>query len=275
LRWFGFGIGKGGDEMRRTSRKDEICFENLEEALGKNPETYGHLFLLCAGWSCQNNSICGNREGLQGAESRVWKEVARVLRLFKPRWFIGENVPGLLSVNEGKDFQEILSDLMEIGYGVSWRVLDSQYFGVAQRRRRIFFIGYFGRSCPPEILFEQKSNKRNNKKMLEKSPNAKCLMSKQDKWNPTTEDYIFSTIIGTEKGNRLHGYIASTLGSGKRGIDSQTDYIAEINPKRKGSTSRIPKGLDTNRGVVLGNAVTVNVAEWIGKRIIKYEAGLL
>lgn len=247
--------------MSRTNRNNEIRFESLEEALEKHPKTYGYIDLLCAGWSCQDNSIGGSRKGLEGKRSNIWKEVARVLRLFKPRWFIGENVPGLLSVNNGKDFQEILSDIMEIGYGVSWRILNSQYFGVPQRRRRIFFVGYFGKPCPSQILFEQESNKKDYKKMFAKFPKAKCIISGQDKQDDSIENYIFSTIIGKERTNRLHEYLANP--------------ITEINPQRERSTARISKGLDARRGIVLGNAVTVNVAEWIGKRIIKYEAGLL
>lgn len=240
--------------MHGTSRKNEICFESLEKALERNPETYGHLFLLCAGWSCQDNSNAGSRKGLQGEKSNVWKEVARVLRLFKPKWFIGENVPGLLSVNNGEDFQEILSDIMEIGYGISWRILNSQYFGVPQQRRRIFFIGYFGEPCPPQILFEQESDKRDSKKSMETRTKCLCITTR-DGWkhDPTNETTICSTIRTQESGERTQG------------------YIAETNSKRKGNIAGIPKGLDTNRGIVLGNAVTVNVAEWIGKRILEYE----
>ena len=72
----------------------------------------------------------------------------------RPTWVLIENVPGLLSSNEGKDFEIVVSGLAECGYGVAWRVLDSQNWGVPQRRRRVFIVGHLGAPCPPEILFE-------------------------------------------------------------------------------------------------------------------------
>ena len=74
-----------------------------------------------------------------------------------------ENVPGLFSQSKGRDFATVLSVLMgECGYGVSWRVLDSQFFGLAQRRKRVYIIGYLGTPCPPEVLFEPKVGYRNS-----------------------------------------------------------------------------------------------------------------
>src|SRR6202035_2811985 len=72
----------------------------------------------------------------------------------RPAWFVLENVPGLFSSCEGRDFAVVLNALDELGYGLAWRVLNSQFFGVAQRRRRVFIVGCFGEPCPQEILFE-------------------------------------------------------------------------------------------------------------------------
>jgi DNA (cytosine-5)-methyltransferase 1 len=99
----------------------------------------------------------GKREGLAGERSGLWHEFRRIVAELAPRWVLIENVPGLLSSNGGRDFAVILRGLDELGYGVAWRVLDSQYFGVAQRRRRVFVVGYLGAPCPPEILFEPES----------------------------------------------------------------------------------------------------------------------
>jgi DNA (cytosine-5)-methyltransferase 1 len=81
--------------VRRTSRNNAVCFESFEEALAKSPEAYGHLDLLCAGWPCQDNSIAGSRKGHKGKRSGLWDEVRRILGIFLPKWFVGENVPGL------------------------------------------------------------------------------------------------------------------------------------------------------------------------------------
>ena len=319
--------------MHRTSRNNAICFKNLEQAISEHPQTYRHIDLLCAGWPCQGNSIAGNRQGFRHKQSGLWQEVARCLRLFKPKWFLGENVPGLLSVNEGQDFQEVTTDLQEIGYGISWNVFDSQWFGVAQRRKRVFIVGYFGDICPPEILFEPKGSRRNDKKVKKVGQRGLCLSTRDgerqdptnealiafktgaitaksygDKgWAPSNEwNTILASTLGTSKnpdpnygthfiaervkkgihsavrtqepGNRIQGFVAQTLGATPRGNVSfiwQDTHIAETNPDRKRETSRTSHKLDSVRGVVIGNAVTVNVAKQIAKRIYDYEMGRL
>jgi len=81
-----------------------------------------------------------------------------LLDWFRPQWFVWENVPGVLSSNGGRDFGSFLGALAELGYGFAYRVLDAQYFGVAQRRRRVFVVGHFGDWRPAaKVLFESES----------------------------------------------------------------------------------------------------------------------
>jgi DNA (cytosine-5)-methyltransferase 1 len=78
-----------------------------------------------------------------------------ILDHFRPKWFVWENVPGVLSSNEGRDFGSLLGAVADIGYGFAYRVLDAQYFGVAQRRRRVFVVGNLGDwRGPAKVLFE-------------------------------------------------------------------------------------------------------------------------
>ena len=82
----------------------------------------------------------------------------------KPRWIVWENVPGVLSSNGGKDFGTFLGALGELGYGFAYRVLDAQHFGVAQRRRRVFVVGYLGDwRVAAAVLFERESLQRDIK----------------------------------------------------------------------------------------------------------------
>lgn len=110
--------------------------------------------VVSGGFPCQDLSVAGRREGLAGERSGLWFEFARILEELRPRWVVIENVPGLLSSRTGRDFAVILRRLVELGYGVSWRVLDAQYFGVAQRRRRVFIIGSLGNYSCCQVLFE-------------------------------------------------------------------------------------------------------------------------
>ncbi len=101
----------------------------------------------CGGSPCQSFSIAGTRTGLEGASGLMW-EYVRAVREVRPEWVLWENVPGALSSSNGEDFRCLLEALDALGYGLAWRVLDAQFFGVAQRRERVFLVGRLG-SRPP------------------------------------------------------------------------------------------------------------------------------
>lgn len=119
--------------------------------------------VLSAGWPCQGNSVAGSRGGMDDARSGLWSEVVRILAELRPAWFVGENVPGLLSVAGGRDFATVIGDLARLGYGFAWRVLDAQHFGVPQRRRRVVIVGRLGDSgrAPAQVLLEPEGGGRN------------------------------------------------------------------------------------------------------------------
>jgi DNA (cytosine-5)-methyltransferase 1 len=119
-----------------------------------------HLDLLTAGFPCQDLSTAGRRAGLAGPRSGLFFDLARAIGGLRPRWLLLENVPGLLSSRHGADFAVALATLGQLGYGLAWRVLDSQHFGVAQRRRRVFVVGRRGAVCPFEVLFEPQGRPR-------------------------------------------------------------------------------------------------------------------
>lgn len=113
--------------------------------------------LICGGFPCQDVSVAGRRAGLAGKRSGLWHQFRRIVGEHHPRWVVVENVPGLLSSNEGRDFATIVHGLVKPGYCVGWRVLDAQFFGVAQRRRRVFIVGSLGAGSVAPVLFESAS----------------------------------------------------------------------------------------------------------------------
>lgn len=120
----------------------------------KAVKAYGKPDLVVGGSPCQSFSVAGNREGLEGASGLMW-EYVRAVRELKPRWVVWENVPGALSSTHGEDFGCLLEALDALGYGLAWRVLDAQFFGVAQRRERVFLVGHLGDvEGPCEVLFD-------------------------------------------------------------------------------------------------------------------------
>ena len=111
--------------------------------------------LICGGFPCQDLSVAGRRAGLAGNRSGLWFEFRRIIALLRPDWVLIENVDGLRSSNGGRDLGTILRSLGNMGYGWAYRVLDSQWFGLAQRRERVFIVGCLGsRTSAAKILFE-------------------------------------------------------------------------------------------------------------------------
>ena len=121
-------------------------------------DQYGSIDLLVGGTPCQSFSIAGLRKGLDDDRGNLALEFLRLAQRKQPKWIVWENVPGVLSSNGGRDFGSFLGALAEIGYGFAYRVLDAQYFGVAQRRRRVFVVGYLGDwRRAAAVLFERES----------------------------------------------------------------------------------------------------------------------
>jgi DNA (cytosine-5)-methyltransferase 1 len=119
---------------------------------------YEPIDLLVGGTPCQSFSIAGLRGGLDDDRGNLALEYLRLADRLRPRWLVWENVPGVLSSNGGRDFGSILGGMGQLGYGVAYRVLDAQFFGVAQRRRRVFVVGYFGDwRRAAAVLFERHS----------------------------------------------------------------------------------------------------------------------
>ena len=131
----------------------DITKINWKEAV----RDFGKPDLVVGGSPCQSFSIAGSRTGLEGASGLMW-EYVRCVREVKPDWVLWENVPGALSSSHGEDFRCLLEALDALGYGLAWRVLDAQFFGVAQRRERVFLVGRLGDvERPCEVLFEPES----------------------------------------------------------------------------------------------------------------------
>ena len=130
----------------------------------------GRPDLVVGGSPCQSFSVAGKRTGLEGASGLMW-EYVRAVREVRPDWVLWENVPGALSSSNGEDFRCLLEALDALGYGLAWRVLDAQFFGVAQRRERVFLVGRLGSRPPIEVLFEPESLRWDVESSAEKRAN--------------------------------------------------------------------------------------------------------
>jgi DNA (cytosine-5)-methyltransferase 1 len=146
--------------------------------------------LLVGGTPCQSFSIAGLRKGLEDPRGNLMLTYLAMAEQLKPKWLVWENVPGVLSSNGGKDFGTFLSALGEIGYGFAYRVLDAQYFGLAQRRKRVFVVGYLGDwRRAAAVLFEPESLSGHPAPSREaREEVAQCLTTRTGSaYDPTTE----------------------------------------------------------------------------------------
>ena len=160
----------------------------------------GAIDVICGGTPCQSFSVAGLRRGLSDNRGNLALTFCRMVDQLRPKYFIWENVAGCLSSNGGRDFGSITGAMAEFGYSFGWRVLDAQYFGVPQRRRRVFLVGCA--SGQPEhirqILFEPESRRGDSAKSQE-----------------TRQDFARNTRDGTEVFDfqRIGQYGTKGLGS--------------------------------------------------------------
>ena len=173
-------------------KPQEVYFEDARKI---NPYDLPHIDLICGGFPCQAFSIAGRRGGFEDSRGTLFFEIARIAAVKRPSYLLLENVPGLLSHDGGRTFATILGTLSDLGYDVTWEVLNSKDFGVPQSRKRVYIIGYFRGRCSGEILSFRETN-------------AKTLMQ----------------IIPGREGNRIYSPsgVAITLTSNAGGFGGKT-----------------------------------------------------
>jgi DNA (cytosine-5)-methyltransferase 1 len=160
-------IDKNASKILAQHFPNAKLFSDVQEVTGEQLIRAGfepRNGIITGGFPCQDLSVAGRRAGLAGERSGLFWEIARLIQETETEWFILENVPGLLSSNKGKDMGIVIGTLADLGYSVAWRVLDAQYFGVPQRRRRVFIVG---RRNPDgtsvgKVLFEPESLRGNS-----------------------------------------------------------------------------------------------------------------
>lgn len=118
--------------------------------------------VLVGGSPCQDLSLAGKRKGLVGSKSRLFYSYVNILKEKHPRYFIFENVAGLLSSNQGWDFAEVVSQFSEAGYDVWWQVLDAKDFGIPQHRERVFVLGSLGEGGLRKVFLEARDGEADN-----------------------------------------------------------------------------------------------------------------
>tara|TARA_R100000951_G_scaffold90930_1_gene79262 strand:- start:2052 stop:2984 length:933 start_codon:yes stop_codon:yes gene_type:complete len=240
--------------------------------------------LLVGGTPCQSFSVAGLRKGLDDPRGNLMLTYLAIAERYQPRWLVWENVPGVLSSNRGRDFGTFLAALGQIGYGFAYRVLDAKYAGVAQRRRRVFVVGYLGDwRRAAAVLFERESlsgHPAPSKEAGEEAADtltvganqysgfngepvvAKCLTARGDgagNLDPETSNML-PIAFGAQNSAILGAVVRRLTPTECERLQGFPDGYTDIQYRNKPAA-------DGPRYKAMGNSMAVPVMRWIGERI--------
>ena len=269
----------------------EVTGEQLLNA-GFNPDTG----IIVGGFPCQDLSTAGRQAGLAGARSGLFWEICRLLDETKARYFILENVPGLLSSNDGRDMGAVVGALVERGYGIAYRVLDSQHFGVTQRRRRVFIVGALGDDwrTPAQVLDLREGGIGSADERLEEGPESSSnpdlgtqeqrgAVMRFSKSRRAANKEDFETWVIRPFTNTLNVFdnMSETRATE---LFVQDNKVRRLTPVECERLQGFPDGwtaqrhdfkknvmveqVDSNRIKQMGNAVAVPVVDWMLNRMV-------
>lgn len=257
--------------------------------------------LLVGGTPCQSFSVAGRRQGLDDPRGNLALRYVQLAEYMQPEWLVWENVPGVLSVNRGRDFGTFIGALADCGYALCWRVLDAQYFGVPQRRRRVFLVGHrrdWRRAAA--VLLERESVQRHPPKSRSPGKVIACDPASitgtcSSKWHkgtggPAGDEHY--NLVAFTKAKRAQssaddeswvpGVTAPTLNQFDVGDTRATTVVTSpprrLTPRECERLQGFPDdytaieyrgkpAADSPRYKAIGNSMAVPVMRWIGERI--------
>jgi len=285
------GLERAGMRIKWTVENDPFCqkvlakhwpramqYGDVRDCGARNLEP---VDLIAGGFPCQDVSTAGKRKGLQGEQSGLWSEFARIIRALKPKWVLVENVSGLLSVNSGRDFGTVLGDLAACGYDAEWDCIPAAAFGAPHLRYRVFVVAYtesggIGRQG------EGDENSRmglasGGQGFLGASPISKVAYTSEPRLERPPQPAVFTSQCSADvanaefSGSRAEIFSHETI---RKNAERSTSGISRsswwtVEPGMGRVAHGIPNRIHRLRA--LGNAVVPQCAEWIGRRIVEAE----
>jgi DNA (cytosine-5)-methyltransferase 1 len=245
------------DDVNRAVLADRFPharqFKNLNDwrSFGLTP-----VQCIAFGFPCQDISVMGSssgsRPGLAGSRSGLFFKIMEIVRALSPEWLVIENVPALLHSNDCADFQAVIAEIAQCGYVGFWRVLDAQYFGIPQTRRRLFLVAGLGRGPSMEFLADAGS--------VESLPCA--LGEGEAKPGDSWAGYTLTSPNKLERQN-------SRLNMGAELLVAEEDGWGQmLERSRAFELHGIRKGLDATNAeeaYAAGNAVPPPITQWIAE----------
>jgi len=281
---FDYAFEKAGCEVVFQCEIDSFCRRVLKKhwpdvVLAEDIDKVNHINIpdaevWCAGFPCQDLSLAnqGKREGLEGKRSGLFTRFAELVVPTRPKWIILENVPGLLNSGNGRDFKYVLETLDDLGYFVAWRVLDAKYFGTPQRRRRVFIVASYQNDGAARVLFGDRTlREMAGTGQLSVGAASGATRSSLQEANLFA---IQHATIGRKpeagpqgKGYRNDGHSYTLDSRGSADVVCSTSEGFQVREAVGNERTHESRRLKTT-----GNAVNVQVAVWIAKRLVEVEA---
>lgn len=269
-----------------------------------DPASIPGFDLLVGGFPCQAFSIAGKRQGFADTRGTLFFDIARILQHHRPRNFILENVKGLISHDSGRTFRTIITTLTELGYGVEWQVLNSKNFGVPQSRERVYIIGHYGAERASQVFpitgsaadhLEEITQGVSDSQRIYRPVLARTLKALGGGQGALTGLYVDESLMrGVIRNKSKDGVVTYTERDQATYVDANYYKGFDNHGQRTGfaysddigfavrklmpvETERLQGfpdgwtfgGSDTQRYKQCGNAVTVNVVEYLANKLYR------
>jgi DNA (cytosine-5)-methyltransferase 1 len=261
-------LGKDNVEIIGTSEVDKYAIKIYEKHFPDRTnygnikkikeETLPDFDMFCGGWPCQDHSIAGKRAGLCGARSGLFYEIIRIIRKKQPRIVFLENVKGLFSSDEGRDFARVLIELDESGYDVEWQCLNSKNFGVPQNRERVFIVGHLRRTIWKPV-FPIRENIKGIDERSDQTTNINTLTGGGHSGGLHSSMTLLKINRGNQESNRIYspeGLSKCLSNGGGQGAKTGLYVISDSGQGRKSQLqTEIIAPLRTNNGAGYNNVV--------------------
>lgn len=238
--------------------------------------------ILVGGTPCQSFSRSGDRKGLNDSRSQLVFCFIELASRLKPSWIVWENVPFVLSSNQGRDFEQILEALEELGYGLAWRTLDAQYIRVdgferalPQRRRRLFLVGSLGTQGCKQVLFNRKSNQY-RASTVESQKEVESKLENGSRSDPTFSTWWDGNVVSSTITRSLDEQFMPDKFAFNAVIHNS--LVRRLTPREFERLQGFPDdwtlvhhrgrlAYDKPRYKAVGNSMAVNCIRWIGRGI--------
>ena len=270
---FDLGLERAGFEIAWQVEIDPYC----QRVLAKhwpNVQRYGDIRaidwgtvprvdMLCGGFPCQDLSFAGKRAGIDGERSGLWSEYVRAIRALRPRYILVENVPGLLT---NAYMGRVLGDLAESGYDAEWDCLPASAFGAPHRRDRVWIVAYtqgtgtWGNDC--RIRPRTCGTGGRQATAVANTPCERCRETRKFCQRSEERATGSSEVLADPQGIHAQGFLHR---SGEREPGRSSWWAVE--PELGRVAHGVPSRVDRLRG--LGNAIVPQIAEWLGRQIMK------